>query len=140
MGKTKTLSYDWELGHENLFLQVSFYSSNGNLYVGLHRKERGIAEAFGDLTVNLPFEPVRVNEAYIDEFSSKSKLEFIEKHKLGKVRPERGRFGDGEYYKVAFDLERLAEFDKKGVEKYRRLHHLSKGKGKNTMQKTDGRR
>ena len=35
MYKTKTLSYDWEYGHEELYLTVNSYLSGITLYIGL---------------------------------------------------------------------------------------------------------
>lgn len=122
MSKRKTVGYDWEFGHEELEVQVASYHYGDGLYIGLLNAKDG--EPFGDLTVNIPFQPCGVNEAYIDDFSAKDKLSFIKKHKLGKVLPEKGHSGYCTYSKVAFDLERLAELDSKGVEKYKRLHGL----------------
>ena len=78
-------------------------------------------DQFGNLTVNLPMSsmiPPEPNEAYIDHFLSKENLRFIKKHKLGVVLPEIGFSGYCAYAKVAFDMERLREFDPKGVEGY----------------------
>ena len=46
------------------------------------------------------------------------KLKFIKKHKLGVFLPEVGFSGYCTYAKVAFDMERLKEFDPKGMEEY----------------------
>ena len=62
----------------------------------------------------------------VDAFASKSKLDFIKKHKLGKVLPEMGYSGMESYYKVAFDLKRLEEFDKAGVERYCAINEIAK--------------
>lgn len=140
MDETKTLGYDWELGHEELSMEVNSYANNGSLYIGLYHLEDGCPELFADLTVNLPYGGTRVNEAYIDDFSSKSKLQFIKKHKLGKVLPEKGHSGYVVYNKVAFDLERLAEFDKDGVDEFRRLHDIPKEKKPKAKRKTEKER
>lgn len=124
MSDKKTLGYDWEYGHVELMLKVDSYAYGDGLYIGLMEMENGMEESFGDLTVNLIQMPAEVNEAYIDGFSSESKLKFIKEHKLGKVLPEKGYSGMGVYYKVAFDLDRLAEFDQEGVERYRNLHNM----------------
>lgn len=121
MDEVKTLGFDWEFGHEELALEVASYANNGCLYIGLHNKTEEGFEQFGDLTVNLPMSsmiPPEPNEAYIDNFSSKEKLRFIKAHKLGVVLPEIGFSGYCAYAKVAFDMERLREFDPKGVEGY----------------------
>lgn len=125
MSEINTLGYDWEFGHEELMLDISSYQYGDRLYIGLNHLVEGQVESFADLTINLPYSPAEINEAYIDEFASKSKLDFIKKHKLGKVLPEEGHSGYGRYSKVAFDLDRLAELDPKGMERYRRLHGLS---------------
>lgn len=129
MEELKTLGYDWEFGHEELALEVDAYTYGDRLYIGLLHQEEGKMEPFGDLTINLPYSEAEMNEAYIDDFSSKSKLAFIKKHKLGKVLPEVGCSGYGRYAKVAFDLERLAEIDPEGVERFKKLHGME-GQGK----------
>lgn len=121
MDEIKTLGFDWEFGHEELALEVSSYANNGFLYIGLHNKTEEGFDQFGNLTVNLPMSsmiPPEPNEAYIDHFLSKENLRFIKKHKLGVVLPEIGFSGYCAYAKVAFDMERLREFDPKGVEGY----------------------
>lgn len=121
MDEIKTLGFDWEFGHEELALEVSSYANNGCLYIGLHNKTEEGFDQFGDLTVNLPMSsmiPPEPNEAYIDNFLSKENLRFIKKHKLGVILPEIGFSGYCTYAKVAFDMERLREFDPKGVEGY----------------------
>ena len=128
MDEIKTLGFDWEFGHEELALEVSSYANNGCLYSGLHNKTEEGFDQFGNLTVNLPMSsmiPPEPNEAYIDHFLSKENLRFIKKHKLGVVLPEIGFSGYCAYAKVAFDMERLREFDPKGVEGYlqRRKEH-----------------
>ena len=121
MDEIKTLGFDWEFGHEELALEVSSYANNGCLYIGLHNKTEEGFDQFGNLTVNLPMSSMiqpEPNEAYIDHFLSKENLRFIKKHKLGVVLPEIGFSGYCAYAKVAFDMERLREFDPKGVEGY----------------------
>lgn len=123
MDEVKTLGFDWEFGHEELALEVSSYADNGCLYIGLHNKTEEGFDHFGKLTVNLPMSsmiPPEPNEAYIDHFLSKENLRFIKKHKLGVVLPEIGFSGYCAYAKVAFDMERLREFDPKGMEEYLR--------------------
>ena len=136
MKERRTLEYDWEHGQEELTIKVDSYLTGGGLYIGLYCEEEGEEEAFGDLTVNLPFEQAEVNEAYIADFGSKDKLKFIRKHKLGKVLPEFGYSGYCKYAKVAFDLERLAGLDPEGVERYRLLHGLTP-KPETAMEETD---
>ena len=54
----KPLGYDWECGHEELYVRVNMYY-DGSLYVGLwHKKEecKEKLELFGDLTIALEVE------------------------------------------------------------------------------------
>ena len=115
MDTNKTLGYDWEYGNEEVAIRVSSYRNNGHLYVGLCHREEGEWEAFGDVTINLPFSFLEPNEAYITGDFTKDMIRFIKAHKLGKVLDETAKSGYGTYQKVAFDLARLAEFDPEGV-------------------------
>lgn len=120
MDEMKTLPFDWEFGQEEVALVVSSYADNGSLHVGLYCKEEDGFEPFGDLTVNLRENNLkgRSNAAFIDHDFSRDKLRFIKLHKLGTVLPEKGYSGFCEFSRVAFDLERLKEFDREGVERY----------------------
>lgn len=118
MDEKKTLDYEWEFGKEEILLEVASYCYGENLAILMYHKEDGELEAFGDLTVNLPAYSLDPNEAFIADFDSKSKLAFIKQHKLGKVLPWKGRSGFCEYAVVAFDLNRLSQYDKEGVEKF----------------------
>lgn len=111
MDTKKTLRYNWEFGRETVAIRVSSYRNNGNLYVGLCHKEGRDWEDFGDVTINLPYQFLEPNEAFITGDFTKDMLHFIKEHKLGKVLNETGRSGYATYQKVAFDLARLAEFD-----------------------------
>ncbi|MCC8106058.1 MAG: DUF4313 domain-containing protein [Clostridiales bacterium] len=127
MNEKKTLQYDWQCGwdirHDEVSLEVNSYLSNNSLYIGLNSRtgDEGEWEPFGAVTVNLPVSdeiPLKVNEAYISDFMSKYLLEFIQKNKLGTILPEKGHSGYCDYAKVAFDMERLREFDPEGVKRY----------------------
>ena len=115
MDTKKTLRYNWEFGRETVAIRVNSYLNNGNLYVGLCHKEGREWEDFGDVTINLPYQFLEPNEAFITGDFTKDMLNFIKEHKLGKVLNETGRSGYATYQKVAFDLARLAEFDPEGV-------------------------
>ena len=101
MKEFKTLGYDWECGHEDLIIRVLSYADRKRLYIGLYKEENGEWEDFGNLTVNLPHEDVKKNEAFIDH--------------LGEILPETAVSGYCTFSKVAFDLDRLEEFDPDGV-------------------------
>lgn len=65
MDTKKTLRYNWEFGRETVAIRVSSYRNNGNLYVGLCHKEGRDWEDFGDVTINLPYQFLEPNEAFI---------------------------------------------------------------------------
>lgn len=122
MDKIKTLPFEWDLGQEEVALRVSSYANNGSLYIGLYNKTEEGFEPFGDLTVNLPSSDFygRTNGAFIDHNFRKENLNFIEKNQLGTLLPIVGVSGFCKFARVAFDLERLKEFDREGVEQYLR--------------------
>lgn len=122
MKEFKTLGYDWECGHEDLIIRVLSYADRKRLYIRLYKEENGEWEDFGNLTVNLPHEDVKKNEAFIDHNFFESKLQFIKKYQLGEILPETAVSGYCTFSKVAFDLDRLEEFDPDGVCAYRELH------------------
>lgn len=125
MEEPKTLSYDWQYGREELFLQIDSYGDDDNLYIGLYHMEDGCLESFADLTVNLRFAPLNnINEAYIDHNFSKEKLRFIRQHKLGKILPDTASSGYCIFQKVAFDLKKLAELDPKGTKAFMERHGI----------------
>lgn len=137
MDEIKTLGFDWQYGHEEMAVRVASYANNGCLYIGLYNKTEDGLESFGDLTVNLPVSgmfSMEPNEAYISDFASRDKLAFIKKHKLGVVLPERGFSGYCSYAKVAFDMERLKEFDPRGVEEHLRQEQKRPGKEETDQQ------
>lgn len=122
MKEQPILGYDWEMGHEEIKLEIGTYYTGKGLYIGMLAKEDGVWESFSDLTVNLPFERSDVHEAFIQDFGSKEKLKFIQKHKLGKILSERGHSGFCTYAKVAFDLKRLEELDPEGMKRFYKDH------------------
>ena len=88
MKEQPILGYDWEMGHEEIKLEIGTYYAGKGLYIGMLAKEDGVWESFSDLTINLPIERSDVHEAFIQDFGSKEKLKFIQKHKLGKILSE----------------------------------------------------
>lgn len=120
----KTAEYKWEFGTEQIALKVAQYWKGNGLAIQMFNKKGRFFEDFSGLTVNLPGYRLKPGCAFISEFCSKEKLEFIKKHGLGEVLPEKGHSGYGEYAMVAFDLDKLAEFDREGVEEFRRSHGI----------------
>jgi len=81
----KPLGYDWECGHEELYVRVNMYY-NGSLYVGLWQKQKECEEKlelFGDLTIGV-MGFLRPGQAIISDCGAKAKVAFVEKYKLGK--------------------------------------------------------
>lgn len=118
----KTLDFNSLYGKEKLALQVSTYSDNKNLFIGLWSKNGADFEPYTDLTKNLGIK-LNANEAFVKTFDENEGLfSFITKHKLGEVLPEKGRSGFCEYHKIAFNMERLAEFDSDGVKNHLKFH------------------
>lgn len=75
-------------------------------------------EFFSDLTKNIPGYELAYNEAYITQESSECKLAFIEKYKLGVIKPSYAQSWFCTYCKVAFDLKRLEELDPEGTKQF----------------------
>ena len=115
----KTLPFSWEYGQEEITLKVSSYAYGNGLAILMYCQEEGELELFDDLTVNLPggygLEP---QEAFISGDFTKDKLAFIEKNRLGNRLPGQARSGFATYTPVSFDLSRLAQYDREGVEEF----------------------
>lgn len=120
----KKVTFDWELGHEIVSLHVESYAYGDGLYIGMLSYGEDGPEPFADMTINIPAYSLEANEGIICGDISKDLLKFIKKNKLGKVLPYSVRSGYGEYAVVAFDLERLKEFDPRGVAQFEKLHGI----------------
>lgn len=117
----KSLPFHGRYGDYELAAAISRYTQNNRLAVSLFCKEDGCWTPYAALTVNLPGEPLRKNEAFIKDFDENTGLlDFVLKNKLGTLCPEKGYSGFCVYPKIAFDMEKLREFDPEGVEKYLR--------------------
>lgn len=117
-------AFDWELGHEIVSLHVGSYAYGDRLYIGMVSYGEDGPEPFADMTVNIPMYSLEANEGFICGDLSKDLLKFIQDNKLGKVLPYTVKSGYGKYAAVAFDLERLKEFDPKGVAEFEKLHGI----------------
>lgn len=108
MKEQPILGYDWEMGHEEIKLEIGTYYTGKGLY-GMLAKEDGVWESFSDRRY-LPFERSDVHEAFIQDFGSKEKLKFIQN--ISWVNSSRARtFWILYLCKVAFNLKRLEELD-----------------------------
>ena len=80
---------------------------------------KGSWNYLSDLTVNLPGGyGLKPQEAFISGDFTRDKLAFIRKEQAGKSLPGQARSGFATYTPVAFDLSRLAQYDREGVEEF----------------------
>lgn len=124
MNEEKKVPFKWEYGEETISLQLGMYANNQRLYIGMITHTEDGAEAFADMTVNLPGYSLDPGEAFISGDISKDLLRFIKENKLRKVLPYQVQSGYGKYSAVAFDLEKLKAFDPKGVAEFRKEWNL----------------
>ncbi|MFQ9716537.1 MAG: DUF4313 domain-containing protein [Blautia sp.] len=121
MEQIKTLTYRWPQGSTEVLLDVGSYHYGSDLFIRLYQKTRRGWAFFATLTEN-PERPLKENEAFVDSFQRDAKMAFIIKHGLGKALPEGYHLRGETYQAVAFDLDRLAEFDRDGVERFRKQY------------------
>ena len=114
-----TLPFHWEFGKEEITLKVSSYAYGNGLAVLMYSQSEGELELFSDLTANLPGGyGLKPQEAFVSGDFTRDKLAFIQENRLGKVLPGQARSGFATYTPVAFDLSRLARYDREGVEEF----------------------
>ena len=136
----KTGIFRWDYGDTEIALYVASYQYGNRLYVEMFsRCEDGVDgwEPFDDLTVNLPGYYLEPDEAYICADFSKDKLNFITDYGLGEILPEKGHSGMEEYSLVKFNLEKLAEFDRVGVEKYCVSHGIDPSRKQESLSRSE---
>lgn len=111
MKTNKTIKFK---GNE-LFIKVSKYRSNGNLAITAYTDE----EPYGDITVNLPGMFLWDNSGFINSNTKDSGLE-KKLFSLGIIEEliNRVQYNYGKYDQVSFNMEKLKEYDSKGVEEY----------------------
>lgn len=120
MDEVKKVPFKWELGEETISLEVGQYAYDNRLYIGITGHKEDGPHSFADMTVNIPAYSLEPNEAFISGDISRDLLRFIKENKLGKVLPYKVRSEYGQYSVVAFDLEKLKEFDPKGVAEFKK--------------------
>lgn len=134
----KKVPFKWELGDEIVSLHVNSYAYGGGLHIGMMNYKEDGAKSFADMTVNIPAYSLEPHEAIISGDISKDLLQFIKDNKLGKKLPYEVKSGYGKYAVVAFDLDKLKEFDPKGVEEFKKLHDIPEKKPIKKKQKSKG--
>ena len=99
----------------NLFIQVEQYQNNGNLAILAYTED----ELYGDITINLPGYSIDEDEGIINAITKDSGLEqkLIEEGIIKEVITT-VKYNMGKYDFVVFDMEKLKEYDPKGIEKY----------------------
>lgn len=120
----KKVHFKWQFGEETISLHISRYQYGDRLYIGMTSHSEDGPEPFADMTVNLPQYSLEPNEAFINGDISKDALAFIKEQKLGKILPYTAQSGYGRYAVVAFDLDKLKEFDPNGVAKFKAAHGI----------------
>ena len=136
----KTGTFRWDYEDTEIALYVASYQYGNRLYVEMFsRCEDGVDgwEPFDDLTVNLPGYYLEPDEAYICADFSEDKLNFITDYGLGEILPEKGHSGMEEYSLVKFNLEKLAEFDRVGVEKYCASHGIDLSRKQESLSRSE---
>ena len=74
MNEEKKVPFKWEYGEETISLQLGMYANNQRLYIGMITHTEDGAEAFADMTVNLPGYSLDPGEAFISGDISKDLL------------------------------------------------------------------
>ncbi len=77
------------MGEETISLQLGMYANNQRLYIGMITHTEDGAEAFADMTVNLPGYSLDPGEAFISGDISKDLLRFIKENNWGRCFPIR---------------------------------------------------
>jgi len=103
---------------EKVFLHVHLYEFGMRLAIQIYCIGKlCIEEPYARLTINIPSAPfeLKQNEAFIDmRYAGKEFLTFIRQNHLGTIVP--GKTFNG-FPLVAFNMDKLREFDPDGVEK-----------------------
>lgn len=134
----KKVPFKWELGDEIVSLHVGSYAYGNGLYIGMTNYGEDGPEPFADMTVNIPAYSLEPNEAIISGDIGRDLLRFIKDNKLGKKLPYEVKSGYGKYAVVAFDLDKLKEFDPKGIEEFKKLHDIPEKKPTKKVLKSKG--
>lgn len=101
-----------------LSLQVTQYRNNGNLAILAYTE----GEPYGNITINLSGYWLDEDEGFIDALTKDSGLEEkLIKEGIIKEIITKVNYNMGKYDLVVFNIEKLKEYDPKGVEEYKKL-------------------
>lgn len=124
----KIVEYTYDGDIYKVGLEIGAYQTNNRLYIGFVTR---IGECFNDLTINLYGYNLQSNQAFIDVNNNQYNelLSFIQVNNLGTLNPNiKGISGFCEYPVIDFNFDVLSEFDKQGIEQYKKIHKESKSK------------
>lgn len=125
MDEVKKVPFYWEFGEETVSLEIGMYANTGRLHIEIITHTKDGPEPFAAMTVNLPAYSLEPGQAFMSGDISKDLLRFIRENKLGKVLPYKVHSGFGTYSVVSFDLNKLKEFDPKGVAEFKKAWNIS---------------
>lgn len=112
--KKKTLKFKGN----KLSLQVTQYRNNGNLSILAYTG----GEPYGNITINLSGYWLDEDEGFIDALTKDSGLEEkLIKEGIIKEIITKVNYNMGKYDLVVFNMEKLKEYDPKGMEEYKKL-------------------
>lgn len=89
MNEEKKVPFKWEYGEETISLQLGMYANNQRLYIGMITHTEDGAEAFADMTVNLPGYSLDPGEAFISGDISKDLCDSSKRTSWGRCFPIR---------------------------------------------------
>lgn len=114
----KLISFKQGEEEKEIFLKVVQYQSNKRMAILAYFKD---CELYGDITINLNMPIVSIDEGFINANVNTSNSNLIQiLQDIGIIKDHYGTilYNYGSYDYVKFDLEKLKEYDKKGIEKY----------------------
>lgn len=102
---------------ENLYLEVGEYFDTGRISILAYTKD----DFYGDITKNLPFTFLEDEQkgGFINQYTKSDGLEQkLKEEGIIKKIVGREKYNMETYDEVIFDLEKLKEYDREGVNKY----------------------
>lgn len=113
--KIKTL----KTKYGNLYFKVNNYDNNNRLAIEIYNKKND--EFFDTLTINIDIPIISINQGFINDNLYDFAPDLIKKLKKEKIISQSLGFINynyGRYEQVDFNLEKLKEYDAKGVDNY----------------------
>lgn len=123
----KNQIFDFKIFDETTYpvsINVSTYTTNNNLYVGMITREDGFTEPFGDISVNIDNLPPY--HAALDTNNLPHVAEFVESQGLGKPTGVLLTSGYCTYPVFEFDRDALRTLDPAGCAEYEKDMDVAK--------------